>query len=114
MSLRVEILPGDETQQAAMYGPLVLAGRLGGSDLNKSETYIGYKTSPGGEPVPTPEIQAGHDGNAKWLEPVSSQTLTFQTVGQDKPTELVPLYKLHGEHYVVYWKVNSGMRQRMG
>ena len=114
MNLRIEPLPGDETQQAVMYGPLVLAGRLGSSDLDKSETYIGYKTSPGGKPVHAPEIQARHEGNAKWVEPESSQALTFRTVGQDKPTELVPLYKLHGEHYVVYWKVNSGAKQSMG
>ena len=82
--------------------------------LDKSETYIGYKTSPGGNPVATPEIQTGKYGNAKWIEPDSSRALTFQTVGQDKPTELVPLYKLHGEHYVVYWKVISAMRQRVG
>lgn len=82
--------------------------------LDKSETYIGYKTSPGGNPVATPEIQAGKYGNAKWIEPDSSRALTFQTAGQDKPIELVPLYKLHGEHYVVYWKVISAMRQRVG
>lgn len=82
--------------------------------LDKSETYIGYKTSPGGNPVATPEIQAGKYGNAKWIEHDSSQALTFQTVDQDKPTGLVPLYKLHGEHYVVYWKVISGMGQHVG
>lgn len=107
MSLHIDPLPGDETQQAVMYGPLVLAGRLGNSGLSKANTYLGYHPSPGGKPVPAPEIQARKDDQASWVEPVRGQTLTFRTVGQDRTTEVVPLYKLHGERYVVYWKVNS-------
>jgi len=38
--------------------------------------------------------------------------LTFRTVGQARTTEVIPLYKLHGERYVVYWKVNSGSDHR--
>ena len=108
MSLHIDRLPGDGTQQALMYGPLVLGGRLGNLGLSESNTYLGYHPSPGGKPIAVPEIQADGNGQANWVEPVSGQTLNFRTVGQEKPIELVPLYKLHGEHYVVYWKVNSG------
>jgi uncharacterized protein len=114
MSLHIDALPGDGTQQAVMYGPLVLAGRLGNYGLGKSDTYIGYKISPGGKPVPAPEIQADSDGRASWVEPVPGQTLKFRTVGQAKATELIPLYKLYGERYVVYWKVNSGTNKGPG
>ncbi len=110
MSLRVESLPGDETQQAAMYGPLVLAGRLGSEGLNDSNTYLGYNTSPGGKPADVPVIQANRDGLASWVEPVAGKTLTFRTVGQPRATSLIPLYKLQGERYVVYWKVNSASK----
>jgi uncharacterized protein len=112
MSLHIDPLPGDGTQQAVMYGPLVLAGRLGNSGLSESNTYLGYHASPGGKPVAAPEIQAGRDGKANWVEPVRGQTLTFTTVGQGQATELVPLQKLQGERYVVYWKVNSGTGQQ--
>ena len=108
MSLHMDVLPGDGTQQAVMYGPLVLAGRLGNDGLDKSDTYLGYKTSPGGKPAPAPEIRADAGGQANWVEPVAGQALTFRTVGQGKATELIPLYKLQGERYVVYWKVNPG------
>lgn len=107
MSLHVDPLPGDETQQAAMYGPLVLAGRLGDEGLNHSDTYIGYNTSPGGKPMIAPEIETGAESASGWVQAVSNSTLAFETAGQKQPTPLVPLYKLHGEQYVVYWKVNS-------
>jgi DUF1680 family protein len=112
MSLHKDALPGDATQQAVMYGPLVLAGRLGSSGLSKSNTYLGYHPSPGGKPVVAPEIQAGKDGKINWVEPVRGQTLTFRTVGQGQATDLIPLYKLKGERYVVYWKVNSSANER--
>ena len=114
MSLHVDPLPGDTTQQAVMYGPLVLAGRIGKADLNPSNTHIGYQTSPGGKPVPAPTIQAEGNNAADWVEPVPNQALTFRTAKQGKPTELIPLYKLHGEHYVVYWKVNAASTSRQG
>lgn len=112
MSLHIDSLPGDGSQQAVLFGPLVLAGRLGNSGLSRSNTYLGYRTSPGGKPVAAPEIQAGNDAQARWVEPVRGQTLTFRTVSQNPSTELVPLYKLHDEHYVVYWKVNSTASQQ--
>jgi len=112
MSLHMDPLPGDETQQAVMYGPLVLAGRLGNSGLSKSNTYLGYNTTPGGKPVAAPDIHADGDGHANWVEPVRGQNLTFRTVGQARTTEVIPLYKLHGERYVVYWKVNPGSDHR--
>jgi DUF1680 family protein len=114
MSLHIDPLPGDETQQAVMYGPLVLAGRLGNSGLTHSNTYLGYNPSPGGKPVAAPEIQAGKGTGANWVEAVPGQALTFRTVGQSESTELIPLYKLQGERYVVYWKVNAGTSKGSG
>jgi len=43
-----------------------------------------------------------------WLKPVSDQPLTFQTVGQAQKISLIPLYRLFGERYAVYWKTTSG------
>ena len=50
---------------------------------------------------PAPTIPLG------WLKPVAGQPLTFQTVGQEKQISLIPLYKLFGERYAVYWKTAS-------
>jgi hypothetical protein len=104
MSLRMETLPGDDTQQAAMYGPLVLAGRLGAEGLTKQMFYAEGSTTPHGDAIPGPVIVTSRKDPAGWLKPVSGQALTFQTVGQEKQISLIPLYKLFGERYAVYWK----------
>lgn len=104
MSLRLESMPDDKTLQAAMYGPLVLAGRLGTEGLTKSMFYSESETSPKGDPIPAPVIDTNHGGSVDWLKPVSGEPLTFQTTGQPQNITLVPLYKLFGERYAVYWK----------
>ncbi len=107
MSLRMESLPGDITQQAAMYGPLVLAGRLGTAGLTKQMFSSNYDTTPPGDPIPAAAITTSSNNPLGWLKPVSGESLTFQTVGQEKPISLIPLYKLFGERYAVYWKTNT-------
>ena len=64
MSLRIETLPGDDTQQAVMYGPLVLAGRLGTEGLTKQMFYAEYSTTPHGDPIPAPVIATSSQGPA--------------------------------------------------
>jgi uncharacterized protein len=107
MSLHVDALPGDETQQAMMYGPLVLAGRLGSEGLTTAATYLGYDTSPGGTPAPAPEIQAGTANSGGWVEASGKEPLRFRTAGQSQTVEMEPLYQVENQKYVVYWKVNS-------
>ena len=43
-----------------------------------------------------------------WAEPVAGQPLTFRTTGQRRAIEMVPLYRVHGEKYAVYWNVKKG------
>jgi DUF1680 family protein len=107
MSLRMETLAGDETQQAAMYGPLVLAGRLGTEGLMKEMFYTEYSPTPPGEQIFAPVIKTSSKDPVGWLKPALTQPLTFQTVGQERPITLIPLYKLFGERYAVYWKTAS-------
>ena len=65
MSLRMETLPGDNTQQAAMYGPLVLAGTAGRARaLRKQMFYSEYSTTPPGDALPVPAIATSSQGSA--------------------------------------------------
>ena len=107
MSLRIETIPDDHTLQAAMYGPLVLAGRLGAEGLTKSLSYSAYDTAPSGDPIPVPAIATSRNDPLGWLKPVPDQPLTFQTVGQAQKINLIPLYRLFGERYAVYWKTTE-------
>jgi uncharacterized protein len=107
MSLHIEPLAGDETQQAMMYGPLVLAGELGDEGLSGNNTHIGYNTSPGGQRVSAPQIQGTNGSSAGWVQRVPGLPMKFQTVGQSQTVSLEPLYKLAGQRYVVYWDVKT-------
>jgi DUF1680 family protein len=110
MRLRIESLPDDETLQAVLYGPLVLAGRLGTAGLTPGvlraeptapRTVPEYKA----EPVPAPAMHVVSDDPTSWVVPVEGRPLEFKTAGQAQDIALVPLYRLFDERYAVYWRV---------
>jgi hypothetical protein len=93
-----------------MYGPLVLAGRLGSQGLTRAMTYGGYDCELKGEPVPVDAIAGEPRDVMSWVEPAAGVRLAFRTRGQAKERELVPLNRLFGERYAVYWKVREKNR----
>jgi DUF1680 family protein len=106
MELRLERLPDDPLTFAVLYGPLVLAGRLGGGEgLTPDKVYGRY--GPEGEPAPVPKFES-RDGVplSDWIRPVAGQPLTFRTSGAGQPDDvtLVPFYRLFGERYSIYWE----------
>jgi uncharacterized protein len=110
MHLHVAAMPDDATTQAVMYGPLVLAGRLGSAGLNV-DNLRAEPTRPRkvpeyrSEPVPVPAITASSDDPARWLEAIAGRPLEFRTLGQPTPLAFVPLNRLFDERFAVYWKV---------
>jgi uncharacterized protein len=113
MRLHTEPLLGDPTQQAVLYGPIVLAGRLGQDGLTEQMQYDAdhgeTDLAPEGAPRGTMAVDVKSFADvrsASWIEPVSGESLTFRTVGSSNPTALVPLSRIFGERYGVYWKVS--------
>jgi len=104
MGLHIESMPDNETIQAAMYGPLVLAGRF--DAVTKDMTYGDYEPKPGDEKK-VPDIVADASKPTAWIEPDAKQSLTFSALGQSQPLTMVPLYKVIHERYAVYWKVDN-------
>jgi DUF1680 family protein len=107
MGLHIDVIPDDPTQQAVMFGPLVLAGRLGQQGLTKAMIYSAYDTAPPGDSVPVPAIAVSPKDPLGWIKPVADQPLTFRTAGQSEEITLVPLNQIFGERYAVYWKTTS-------
>ncbi|MGH7647726.1 MAG: beta-L-arabinofuranosidase domain-containing protein [Gemmatimonadaceae bacterium] len=112
MALHAHPMPDDATIQAVMYGPLVLAGRLGTTGLTpavlraeptKPRTVPEYKA----DPVPAPSFVAPADDLSTWITRHSGagEPLEFRTVGQATDVTLVPLNTVIDERYAVYWKV---------
>ena len=107
MGLHIDPLPGDPTLQALMYGPLVLAGRLGSENLSNADVYVASDTSPAGKPVPVPTIGSNSKDLLSYVEPIPGQRLSFRVPAGSRQISLIPLYKLFGERYAVYWKVGT-------
>lgn len=105
MSLHLAPLPDEPTTQAAMYGPLVLAGRLGSRGLLEDHIY-GPLGPDEARAIPVPALTGSGD-TPDWVEQVKGQTLAFQTAGQKETLDLAPLYQNYDERYTVYWKVNK-------
>jgi DUF1680 family protein len=110
MSLHVAAMPDDPTMQAVMYGPLVLAGKLGTAGLT-SKNLRAPPTPPRqvpeytAEPVAVPTIVAPRNDVASWLRPIAGRPLEFRTTGQSADLNLVPLNRIFDERFAVYWKV---------
>jgi DUF1680 family protein len=104
MGLHIDPMPDNQLVQAAMYGPLVLAGRF--EPVTKEMTYGGEEPKPG-DRQKIEDIIAADTGRPSWIEPDAKQPLVFHTVGQAQPATLVPLYKIIHERYAVYWNVDN-------
>lgn len=107
MSLHIHPMPDDPTLQAMMYGPLVLAARLGDKGLTDALTYPKYDTAPAGEQIPVSAVINPSKVATGWAEPVAGTPLNFRTTGQDEAMNFIPLYKVSGERYAVYLKVGA-------
>ena len=112
MRLHMEAMPDDSSVRAIMYGPLVLAGRLGTEGITDANRRA-VPTPPREVPefknpnVPkAPELTTASDDPATWIKAVPGKPLEFRTTGQSKDFTLVPLYRLFDERYAVYWKIN--------
>ena len=91
MRLHAAPMPDDPTVQAVMYGPIVLAGKLGADGLTaenlraeptKPRTVPEYKS----EPIAAPAIRAPSADPASWLKASGERPLEFRTVGQARTT----------------------------
>lgn len=102
MGLHRHPMPDDESMQAVMYGPLVLAGRF---DAIPPEMRFG-EYGPRGTPYKVPEISGTVDDVSSWVQPAAGSTLQFQAVHQTQAIDLVPLNQILQNKYAVYWKVN--------
>jgi DUF1680 family protein len=123
MHLHMEAMPDDPHTQAFLYGPLVLAGDLGGEGLTEAHIIgpnlrVGAPhteqfgsplaatntTPPIGE-IEIPAFRASGAAPSLWIKP-ADKPLTFRTTGQTTDVTLVPLYSLFDRRYSVYWQVS--------
>ncbi len=106
MSLHAEAMPDDPATVALLYGPIVLAGDLGTTGLDRAERY--GRSAPRLTRMPPVDI-VGLVGDMPTvlagIEPVAGEPLRFRTtgIGQPRDVELGPFYRMFDTRYTVYW-----------
>lgn len=100
MRLRAEAMPDDPRQQAFLYGPLVLAGDLGGQGI--TEELITGSNVPQLRRAPHIEIPTlpAEGEPERWIKP-GDKPLSFAA----NNVPLVPINTIFGRRYNVYWAV---------
>ncbi|MBV9267145.1 MAG: glycoside hydrolase family 127 protein [Acidobacteriaceae bacterium] len=106
MHLHMQAMPDEPTTQAALYGPLVLAGKLGAEGLSP-ELIVG-PLGPDIEkhPIDVPGLTTANGDLASSLKPVSGEVLTFQAAAGERQLTFVPFDRLFRERYSIYWRVS--------
>jgi DUF1680 family protein len=110
MELHAEPMPDDPSLVALMYGPIVLAGDLGGEGLTDKPTEIAgaFPVARIPEAIPlVPGLVATAADLLAHVRPVPGNPLTFVTEGIGRPHDviLMPLYRMVHDRYTVYWRL---------
>jgi hypothetical protein len=106
MYLHVEAMPDEATTQALLYGPLVLAGKLGADGLNQRMIVGPMGPDMKDHPMAVPQFRASGASLDAWVKPVAGQPLTFRTTSQQTDITLVPFNRVPEERYSIYWNVS--------
>jgi DUF1680 family protein len=102
MGLHASVMPDDETVQAPMYGPLVLAAKR---DEMPRESWYGAIAGRRAPDAQMPAATGKLDDPATWVEPNGNAALQFRAKSEPAQATLVPINEIVHERYDVYWKV---------
>jgi DUF1680 family protein len=110
MTLSTELLPGTNDVLAFVYGPIVLAGRIGRDGLAPGNQIIVNERESGtmlNASVEIPVLVGDREKLPNRIGQDSHDPLTFRTSGIARPrdAELAPFYRLAHERYNLYWKL---------
>jgi len=110
MTLRQVMLPGTTDTVAFMYGPIVLAGKLGTQGMTPgSDTIINERNygQPLNEKIAVPVLVGDAGSLLSKIKAVPDAPLTFVTADLGKPQEVtfIPYWKIAHERYSIYWKL---------
>ena len=104
MALHAAPLADEPSLQAMMYGPLVLAARMG-SDIPAEQIHVSDQRPSlnriAGRQIPSVFFAP----EQSWTKPRDEAALRFVAEGLEGPLELVPLYRIGHERYAVYCRV---------
>jgi DUF1680 family protein len=112
MHLHLAPLPGAQADIGAlMYGPMVLAARMGSAGMSPGDDLIVNERTYGDvlalpTPMPMPRL-ALHEGALEDAVRPANGSLAFRVQAQDPAStfELVPYHRIAHERYNLYWRL---------
>jgi DUF1680 family protein len=107
MQLRTEQLAGDTALHAALYGPLLLAAKLGAGPKDGLLKIGGYDTGPKAADLPAPAPAPAPTEATEWIDVTSPKDLDFSSKTSDGPLAVTPMYRITDEKYAVYWQTEK-------
>ncbi|MCX6236397.1 MAG: glycoside hydrolase family 127 protein [Bacteroidia bacterium] len=114
MKLQLSTTPDNPDVVSVSYGPIVLAAKMGTAGMQKPAPYSNpklhndYYTYDYHVPATLSNVlNVKGKPVTEWLKPVERYPLTFKTFNIAEGIEFtfVPLFDLHRERYIVYWKL---------
>jgi DUF1680 family protein len=110
MALRLEPLPHAPAYAAVIFGPIVLAGRLGRAGITPGSDQIVNERESGtmlNETVPIPVWSRPASEFLSRVSRPDPTALAFNAAGfdDDRSVELVPYFRIAHERYNLYWRL---------
>jgi uncharacterized protein len=110
MRLRLETLPGAPDVAALMYGPIVLAARLGTQGLTPGADIIVNERTSGDMlnlPLELPRLALSPQTLPEKVPRKMGDQLAFsvKAMQPDRELELIPYYRIAHERYNLYWQL---------
>lgn len=105
--LRIERAKDVNSTVSIFYGPVLLAGQLGSTnmpdDFGDKDKYLSTA------PATVPTISSSSTSPSDWLQAVTGSPLTFkaQNTGAASGITFQPLYATHHQRYSVYWTLQT-------
>ncbi|MGA7520959.1 MAG: beta-L-arabinofuranosidase domain-containing protein [Acidobacteriaceae bacterium] len=106
MVLHTCAAPDDPTVQAAMVGPLVLAGGMGRDGLTEQKIDGPEGPQDDHRTYPMPALASSSGQASDAIRRVPGDEPLFEATSGSSTMQLKPLYRVLDERYSVYWKVN--------
>ena len=104
MALRLECMPDSPDTCAVLFGPVVLAGKLGNMGLDDKKIY-GHYGPYEDKPVTVPDLVSGGSPE-KWIRRKGNELLFSTPATSGGEIELIPFFRLFDERYSVYWGIH--------
>jgi len=102
MELHAAPLPDEPSLQAMMYGPLVLAARLGSAGVDPERIHVSDPRPSFNKLTGTQMPSVFFEPEQSWAKKLDRGGQVFEATGIDGPLQLIPLYRIRNERYAVY------------